>query len=169
MGQKKKEKIKLDQMMKIMFKLSKKVTVNLLNALFDENYNYKKYYPELFPWEFQAAAYSDLVLYALLAAAFDPYLEMETIINIDKAYFPWINGLQVLLKNYVNLYQNIYTDGQNIYTDEYNFSNCYDNLRQCEERLVFFYNQSLKVCSELKLNNNYMHRAIIKLTLHLRN
>jgi len=130
-----------------------------------ENYNYKKYYPELFPWEFQAAAYSDLVLYALLAAAFDPYLEMETIINIDKAYFPWINGLQVLLKNYVNLYQNIYTDGQNIYTDEYNFSNCYDNLRQCEERLVFFYNQSLKVCSELKLNNNYMHRAIIKLTL----
>lgn len=42
MGQKKKEKIKLDQMMKIMFKLSKKVTVNLLNALFDENYDYKK-------------------------------------------------------------------------------------------------------------------------------
>lgn len=42
MSQKKKEKIKLDQMMKIMFKLSKKVTVNLLNALFDEDYDYKK-------------------------------------------------------------------------------------------------------------------------------
>ena len=42
MDHKKTEKIKLDQMMKIMFKLSKKVTVNLLNALFDEDYDYKK-------------------------------------------------------------------------------------------------------------------------------
>ncbi|MDQ2085094.1 Rpn family recombination-promoting nuclease/putative transposase [Herbivorax sp. ANBcel31] len=42
MNNKKKEKIKLDQMMKVMFKLSKKVTVNLLNGLFDENYDYKK-------------------------------------------------------------------------------------------------------------------------------
>lgn len=36
-----KEKIKLDQLLKVMFKLSKKVTVNLLNGLFDENYNPK--------------------------------------------------------------------------------------------------------------------------------
>jgi len=38
----KREKIKLDQMMKVLFKLSKKVMVNLLNALFDEDYDYKK-------------------------------------------------------------------------------------------------------------------------------
>lgn len=37
-----KEKIKLDQMMKVLFKLSKKVMINLLNGLFDENYDYKK-------------------------------------------------------------------------------------------------------------------------------
>lgn len=42
MGNKNKEKIKLDQMMKVMFKLSKKVTVDLLNALFDEDYDHKK-------------------------------------------------------------------------------------------------------------------------------
>ncbi|TYQ13010.1 UNVERIFIED_CONTAM: hypothetical protein Cloal_4058 [Acetivibrio alkalicellulosi] len=42
MSSKNKEKIKLDQLMKIMFKLSKKVTVYLLNALFDENYDYNK-------------------------------------------------------------------------------------------------------------------------------
>ncbi len=33
------EKIKLDQMMKVLFKLSKKVMVNLLNALFNEDYD----------------------------------------------------------------------------------------------------------------------------------
>ncbi len=32
------EKLKLDQIMRLLFKLSKKVTINLLNALFDENY-----------------------------------------------------------------------------------------------------------------------------------
>lgn len=36
------EKIKLDQMMKVLFKLSKKVMVNLLNALFNEDYDYNK-------------------------------------------------------------------------------------------------------------------------------
>lgn len=41
MASEKREKIKLDQLMKVMFKLSKKVTVNLLNGLFDENYNPK--------------------------------------------------------------------------------------------------------------------------------
>jgi len=37
-----KEKIKLDQMMKVLFKLSKKVMVNLLNGLFNEDYDYNK-------------------------------------------------------------------------------------------------------------------------------
>lgn len=37
-----KEKIKLDQIMKVLFKLSKKVMINLLNGLFDENYDYRK-------------------------------------------------------------------------------------------------------------------------------
>lgn len=37
-----KEKIKLDQMMKVLFKLSKRVMVNLLNALFNEDYDYTK-------------------------------------------------------------------------------------------------------------------------------
>ncbi|TZE80257.1 hypothetical protein, partial [Calorimonas adulescens] len=32
------EKLKLDQIMKVLFKLSKKVTINLLNALFDEKF-----------------------------------------------------------------------------------------------------------------------------------
>lgn len=37
-----KEKIKLDQMMKVLFKLSKKVMINLLNGLFNEDYDYRK-------------------------------------------------------------------------------------------------------------------------------
>lgn len=124
------------------------------------NYNYIKHYPELFPWEFQAAAYSDLGLYALLASAFDPSLSTETIANIDKAYFPWINGLQILLMNYINLYQNIFVN-------DHNFSSYYENLKQYEERLEFFFRQSLKVCSELNLNNVYksIHKSIIKLIL----
>ena len=130
-----------------------------------DNYNYTKYYPELLPWEFQAAAFSDLGLYALLSAAFDPFLELETVINIDKAYFPWINGLQVLLTNYVDLYQNIYAEDKKIQANEHNFLKHYDNLKQCEERLIFFYKKSLKICSELNLNNVFMHKTIIKLIL----
>lgn len=33
-----KEEIKLDQILKVLFRLSKKVMVNLLNGLFDENF-----------------------------------------------------------------------------------------------------------------------------------
>ena len=36
------EKVKLDQIMKVLFKLSKKVMVNLLNGLFNENFNSDK-------------------------------------------------------------------------------------------------------------------------------
>ena len=32
------EKLKLDQVMKVLFKLSKKVTLNMINRLFDENF-----------------------------------------------------------------------------------------------------------------------------------
>jgi hypothetical protein len=38
MGDKKRESIKLDQIMKVLFKLSKKVMINLMNGLFDENF-----------------------------------------------------------------------------------------------------------------------------------
>jgi antitoxin component HigA of HigAB toxin-antitoxin module len=38
LNSKKQEKIKLDQIMKVLFKLSKKVMVNLMNSLFDENF-----------------------------------------------------------------------------------------------------------------------------------
>jgi len=139
---------------------------NKLNYICNNNSNeaylfnwacpYLKQYSDLRPWEFQAAACSDLGLYILLAVAFDSTLDNDTIINIDKTYFPWINGLQALLSNYLNLYQNFFTNDNNPL-------NYYDNLKQCEERLTFFLKQSLKACSELDLNK--IHISVVKLIL----
>jgi|GEM_PF-596588 len=113
-------------------------------------------YADIYPWEFQAAACSCLGIFALLSSAFDPSLTDEMISSIDKAYFPWINGLQVLLANYLCLYHDIINSNLN-------FTNYYKNLKLCEERIIFFFKQSLKACSQGNLSDN--HLSVVNLIL----
>lgn len=54
-------------------------------------------YPGLWWWEYAAACGSTLGTFALLAAASRPSLEPGIMASIASTYFPWINGLHILL------------------------------------------------------------------------
>jgi tetraprenyl-beta-curcumene synthase len=53
-------------------------------------------------WETAAAAGSSLAVYALIAAASDPYLDGWDAREIDRAYFPWVGALHSLLDSLVD-------------------------------------------------------------------
>lgn len=49
-------------------------------------------------WETAAAAGSSLAIHALLASAADPALSVADAERVERAYWPWINGLNTLLE-----------------------------------------------------------------------
>jgi tetraprenyl-beta-curcumene synthase len=53
-------------------------------------------------WELAAACGSSLAIHALLAAAADPALTPATAAQIERAYWPWICGLNTLLESVVD-------------------------------------------------------------------
>ncbi|MDQ2669515.1 MAG: tetraprenyl-beta-curcumene synthase family protein [Gemmatimonadota bacterium] len=53
-------------------------------------------------WETAAAAGSSLAIHALLASAADPALSVTEAERIERAYWPWINGLNTLLESMVD-------------------------------------------------------------------
>ncbi|MCX7745291.1 MAG: tetraprenyl-beta-curcumene synthase family protein [Clostridia bacterium] len=115
--------------------------------------SYISQYPGISCWEFSAATGSTLGIFMLYAAAHDPALKEDEVHGIDSSYFPWINGLHILLDYYIDLQEDLVTD-------DLNFTYYYENLEQCEERLTFFLNQALTSCSKLRYPK--FHITVIK-------
>jgi|SRR5829696_5451519 len=53
-------------------------------------------------WETAAAAGSSLAIHALLASAADPTLSAASAERVERAYWPWINGLNTLLESMID-------------------------------------------------------------------
>jgi tetraprenyl-beta-curcumene synthase len=53
-------------------------------------------------WETAAAAGSSLAIHALLASAADPALSIAEAERVERAYWPWINGLNTLLESMID-------------------------------------------------------------------
>jgi tetraprenyl-beta-curcumene synthase len=116
----------------------------------------KKYlcmYTGISCWEFSAAAGSTLGVFVLFAAAFNPYLTPREVTLIDEAYFPWICGLHILLDYYID-------SQEDMQTGDLNFTYYYENLKQCEDRLLLFTEHSLEYCTQLPYPK--FHATIIK-------
>lgn len=118
---------------------------------------YINQYPLISPWEFSASANSILCILALFSSAFDPSLDINTVKDIDSVYFPWICGLNILLRDCLYYHRKILED---IGTENFNFTHNYSNLKQCEERLKFFLDYSFETCLQLNFPN--FHQSIIK-------
>ncbi|MDS1030372.1 tetraprenyl-beta-curcumene synthase family protein [Bacillota bacterium LX-D] len=114
---------------------------------------YLKIYPELSTWEFAAATGSTLGIFVLSAAAHSPFLTQGTIDRIYEAYFPWIGGLHILLDYFIDQEE----DRQ--YQD-FNFVAYYQNSQKCQERLSYFYQQSLERAR--KLPNALFHVTVLE-------
>lgn len=114
---------------------------------------YLQHFPGISSWEFSAATGSTLGVFMMYAAASDPSLTREEVISIDSAYFPWVCGLHILLDYYIDA-------EEDMQTGDLNFTYYYNNLKQCEERLLYFIEQALSHCSNLKYPE--FHITIIK-------
>lgn len=110
-------------------------------------------YPDISWWEFSAATGSTLGIFALFAASFNPDLTIQEANAIERAYFPWICGLHILLDYYID-------SQEDIQMGDLNFTHYYKNLKECEERICFFVKRSLESCSSLRFPE--FHKTIVK-------
>ena len=118
---------------------------------------YINQYPLITSWEFSASTNSFLSILSLFSSAFDPSLDVNKVKAIDSIYFPWICGLNILLKDYLNYHHQILEDTLSKST---NFTHYYRNLKECEERIDFFINNAFVTCSQL--DYPIFHLSIIK-------
>lgn len=103
-------------------------------------------------WEYAAATGSTLGMFLLYAVSSDPNLNPETVAVIDRAYFPWVTGLHILLDYFIDAQE----DRE---TGDYNFTFNYQNILECRLRLAHFLKKSLQACRSLPEPN--FHRTII--------
>jgi tetraprenyl-beta-curcumene synthase len=114
---------------------------------------YQNLYPNLLWWEFAAATGSTLGIFLLTAAASEASLTVADVAKIDQAYFPYINGLHILLDYYID-------SQEDQRMGDLNFVDYYNNRRQCQDRLQFFIDKSLKNCAFLRYSK--FHQTIIR-------
>jgi tetraprenyl-beta-curcumene synthase len=126
---------------------------NRESLLFTWAKTYQKQYPKISEWEFAAATGSTLGIFLLVAAASDSSLTLEEVAQIDAAYFPWVNGLHILLDYYID-------SEEDLQMGDLNFTHYYNNLFECQARLEFFISQSLKSSAALRYPK--FHQTIIK-------
>jgi|LSQX01.3.fsa_nt_gb tetraprenyl-beta-curcumene synthase len=110
-------------------------------------------YSDISIWEFSASAGSTLGIFAMYVAAYDEKLTKEEAELIDKAYFPWICGLHILMDYYID-------SVEDMDTGDLNFTYYYRNINECEERILFFVQKSLQMCE--KLRYPLFHKTIVK-------
>jgi len=104
-------------------------------------------------WEFAAATGSTLGMFMLCAAASDKRLTANTVINISKAYFPWISGLHILLDYFIDAAE----DKAN---GDLNFVAYYSNQAQLLSRLTLFTKNALLKAHSLP--HPIFHKTVVQ-------
>jgi tetraprenyl-beta-curcumene synthase len=79
-------------------------------------------------WETAAGAASSLTLFPLIAAAARPMLDVDEMAATERAYFPWIGALNLLLDSFIDQVAD-FESGHHSLVDHY------DSLEQAAERL----------------------------------
>ncbi|SMD09341.1 tetraprenyl-beta-curcumene synthase family protein [Sporomusa malonica] len=92
-------------------------------------------YPGIMPWEFAAATGSTLGMFMLCAAAYNPTLTAREADTIASAYFPWINGLHILLDYFID-------EAEDRLTGDLNFVSYYEGSQDTLTRLSYFVQQA---------------------------
>lgn len=107
----------------------------------------------IFWWEYAAATGSTLSMFLLFAISADPALRPQLVKAIDRAYFPWVTGLHILLDYFIDVKE----DSE---SGDYNFTSNYRNKSECLNRLAYFLQQSIRSCRALP--EPYFHLTIIR-------
>jgi len=107
-------------------------------------------HPELSGWEFCMAIDSTLSIQSLLALATVPEMTEQKVDAFNSSFFPWVCCIHKILEGYIN-----YNDDLNYGNMNYDFY--YENLKEYEERLIFFINKASGLKSS---NSRYLSTAV---------
>lgn len=120
---------------------------------------YLQRYHDISWWEFCAASDSLFGIFVMYAAASIPELSAEEAALLDEACFPWLCGLEALLRSVLHMRANE--------ADGLNFATFYSHLKECEERIIFFADKTAGSFSRLRNGDMYnnMVKAMIGLYL----
>ena len=121
-----------------------------LEAWFDRH---KDDLPEMRWYEFSACAGSTLGIFCLVSSAFDPAFSAEKARTIRQAYFPWVQGLHILMDYFVD-------QEEDRLAGDLNFCSFYENADVTVERLVRVFKEADRAVSHLP------HRAFHRMVCH---
>jgi len=121
-----------------------------LQAWFDR---YKDGLPEMRWYEFSACAGSTLGIFCLVSSAFDLSLSIERASAIRRAYFPWIQGLHILMDYFVD-------QEEDRLAGDLNFCSFYESNDIMVERLVHIFKEADRAAARLP------HRAFHRMVCH---
>jgi len=96
---------------------------------------YKKDLPEMDWYEFAACTGSTLGIFCIVSQLFNPSSTGELAIRIKNAYFPWVQGLHILLDYLID-------QEEDRNSSDLNFCSYYENSEHLSCRLSHFYNQA---------------------------
>jgi tetraprenyl-beta-curcumene synthase len=116
-------------------------------AYTDNQYSYIK------PWEFWAATGSTLSIFCLIAMAGKPNLKSTEVDKTVEVYFPWINGMHILLDYFIDM-------DEDSMGGDLNFINYYQSKEEFMNRMLLFIQESFDGAK--KLSNPEFHRTIIE-------
>jgi tetraprenyl-beta-curcumene synthase len=109
--------------------------------------------PEMRWYEFSACAGSTLGIFCLVSSAFDPSLSTERAREIRHAYFPWVQGLHILMDYFVD-------QEEDRLAGDLNFCSFYENSDIMVERLVHIFKEADRAVAKLP------HRAFHRMVCH---
>jgi len=100
-------------------------------------------WPGIYWWEFSAATGSTLGIFLLIAAAHNPEFNQNDVDLMNKAYFPWVCGLHILLDYFID-------SEEDWKSGDLNFTAYYKSSRQCRTRMELFVERSFEECAALR-------------------
>ena len=92
-------------------------------------------------------------MFLLYAVSADPILKPPLVEALDRAYFPWVTGLHILLDYFIDA-------REDMEMGDYNFTANYQSNFECLNRLAYFLKQSINAC--LRLPNPAFHLTVIR-------
>jgi tetraprenyl-beta-curcumene synthase len=114
---------------------------------------HEKDLPPMDWYEFAACAGSTLGIFCIVSQLFNPASTEELVVRIKNAYFPWVQGLHILLDYLIDQEED--RNGLDL-----NFCTYYEDSEHLSSRLSHFYNQAQ--ASVARLPNAKFHHLITR-------
>ena len=115
--------------------------------------SHKNNLPEMSWYEFAACTGSTLGIFCLFSHAFQEHFSEDLARRIKEAYFPWIQGLHILLDYLVD-------QEEDRLGGDLNFCSYYDDEKQMEERFAHFFDEADRGIAQLP--SPEFHRMVIR-------